>query len=1022
MMWSIGKRSARRGRVMSCAFLGKGRAERKTGVPARTFVAAIMAIAALASSSPASAGPMELSGTFAVSESGGATYSIPIAVPPGTAGMMPSLSLGYDSQRSSGIVGVGWSLNGFSAIRRCAETRAQDPSALSNGRVGFDAADRFCLDGQRLMVVTGTYGANLSEYRTEIEGFRKVTAQGTAGVGPSWFEVRLPSGRVLQYGNTVDSKILAKGKTSVRVWALNRITDTKGNYLTITYNNDTTNGTYYPTRIDYTGNATAGLATYASVQFSYVARPATDQVTAYIAGSSVKLTLQLSEIKTYTGGTQVLSYKLGYENTTPATPPTPANTATGVTRLTSVQMCDAANLCQPATSFTWSNDPDDTFTFGPWQMWLAAPGAAASSKPSVSHSNKKTGWKKTGSAPALEAYEGDIDGDGRADALINNNSAILVSLSNGSTAFTTPVSTGITTYSPALMDIFGTGKNDIVSLSATSQLVRYANNGMGGFNTTPTVLLAAPGVGHPVFPNLFTPIFSDINGDGLPDMVWHGSTNVFKYALNTGTNFATPVTITLPASMNVKANFCTANLNCNLTYADVSTTFANLSGRGNVDLVLTFNGQQAQSCTGGQNPICTKSGDPAWQVWTMRWNGSGYATAVKLVSIVHDATNMCGPPGDRVPCPDLYPPVTTRITDVNGDGLSDLFLSYPAMTGEGNSFPANQRIYVGNGSTFNTFAAGGLPAASCPTGLAFRDMYGSGRSDGICENDTALRISRPNAAATAYTALVALPNAAATGEFWLKDFNGDGYLDILVQRATNNNYWVALSTRVGGAPSDLVTGITSGLGATTTITYDALSSNATANGQPIYTRGPLGTYPSVVEVPDDYVVTRVERSNGIGGTFASAYRYEGWQRDLKGRGTLGPTKVISTDLGTNVQTATTYRLDYPYTGLLASEVKSVGAVTLSNVTNTHTATNLAAGTTRFLPLLSSSVAAGADLDGSPLPSVTMSYQYDAFGNPTLVTATASDGFGKTTSTTYTNDTTRWILGLPTQSQVTQTTP
>jgi hypothetical protein len=1013
MMWSVGERSARRERVMSWAFLDKRRAERKAGVPGRIFGAAIMAIAGLAlSQAPTFAGPMELSGTFAVGESGGATYSIPIAAPPGTAGMMPNLSLAYDSQRGSGIVGVGWSLNGFSAIRRCAETRAQDPAALSNGRVGFDAADRFCLDGQRLMVVTGTYGANLSEYRTELESFKKVTAQGTAGNGPSWFEVRLPSGRVLHYGNTTDSKILAKGKTSVRVWALNRITDTKGNYLTITYTNDTTNGTYYPLRIDYTGNATAGLATYASVQFSYVTRPTTDQVTAYIAGSSVKLTQQLSEIKTYTGGTQVLSYKLGYE--------TAANTATGVARLTSVQMCDAANLCQPATAFTWSNAPNAIFTFGPWQMWLAAPGAAASSKPAISHSNKKTGWKKTGSAPALEAYEGDIDGDGRADALINNNSAILVSLSNGTNAFSTPVSAGFNTYSPALMDIFGTGRNDIVSLSATSQLVRYANNGNGTFNPTPTVLFAAPGVGHPVFPNLFTPIFSDINGDGLPDMVWHGATNVFKFALNTGSGFGTATTITVPA--NVKANFCTTNLNCNLTYADVSTSFANLSGRGNVDLVLTFNGQQAQSCTGGQNPICTKSGDPAWQVWTMRWNGSGYAAAVKLVSIVDDATNMCGPPGDRVPCPDLYPPVTTRITDVNGDGLSDLFLSYPAMTGEGNSFPASQLIYVSNGTAFNASANGGLPAASCPTGLAFRDMYGSGRSDAICENDTALRISRPNAAATAYTALVALPAAAATGEFWLKDFNGDGYLDILVQRATNNNYWVALSNRVGGAPSDLVTGITTGLGATTTITYDALSSNATANGQPIYTRGSAGLYPIVDEVPDDYVVTRVERSNGIGGTFVSAYRYEGWQRDLKGRGTLGPTKVIATDLGTNVQTKTTYRMIYPYTGLVESEAKSVGAVTLSNVTNTHTATNLAAGTTRFLPLLSGSVVTGADLDGSPLPSITTNYQYDAFGNPTLVTSTASDGFGKTTSTTYTNDTTRWILGLPTQSQVTQTTP
>lgn len=821
MMWSVGERSARRERVMSCAFLGQGRAKCKTGVPAWTFVAAIMAIAALAlPTPPASAGPMELSGTLAVSESGGATYSVPIAVPPGTAGMMPNLSLGYDSQRGSGIVGVGWSLNGFSAIRRCAQTRAQDTSALSNGRVGFDANDRFCLDGQRLMAVTGTYGADLTEYRTEIEGFKKVISRGTAGTGPSWFEVRLPSGRVLEYGNTPDSKVLATGKTSVRVWALNKITDTKGNYLTISYDNNTATGTYYPTAINYTGNAVAGLATYASVQFSYADRPATDQVTAYIAGSSVKLTKRLSEIKTYTGGTQVLSYKLGYE--------TAANTATGVSRLVSVQMCDAANLCQPATTFTWSNAPGDTFTFGTWQMWLAAPGAVVTSKPVTSaYGSYSSGSQKTTNPGSRPNNEGDIDGDGRADALINNNGAILVSLSNGTNVFTAPVSAGFTTYSPQLMDIFGTGRNDIVSLSASSQLVRYANNGDGTFSTTPTVLFASPGVGHPVFPNLYTPIFSDLNGDGRPDMVWHNSTNVFKFALNTGTGFGTATTITVPA--NVKAGWCTTSTSCTVNYAAVTTHFANLSGRGNVDLVLTYQGQMGRSCTGRDNPICTVSGSGAGQAWTLRWNGSGYAAAVNVGSVAFGGS--CYDP----PCETVYPVVTTRITDANGDGLSDLFFYY------GGASPG-QRLYLGNGNGFSTFVSAGFAGTSCPTGLMFRDMYGSGRSDAICENDIALKISRPNAAGTAYTALAVLPNAAATGEWWLKDFNGDGYLDILVQRATNNNYWVALSTRVGGAPSDLVTGITTGLGATTTITYDALSSNATANGQPIYTRGTTGAY------------------------------------------------------------------------------------------------------------------------------------------------------------------------------------
>ena len=53
---------------------------------------------------------MSLPGQFAVNQAGAATYSIPIAVPPGTAGVMPSLSLDYSSQGSNGLLGIGWTL------------------------------------------------------------------------------------------------------------------------------------------------------------------------------------------------------------------------------------------------------------------------------------------------------------------------------------------------------------------------------------------------------------------------------------------------------------------------------------------------------------------------------------------------------------------------------------------------------------------------------------------------------------------------------------------------------------------------------------------------------------------------------------------------------------------------------------------------------------------------------------------------------------------------------------------------
>ncbi len=58
-------------------------------LPVTGFVAAVL----LSMAQPSRAGSMALPGTFAVNSMGAATYTIPIAVPPGTAGVVPSLSL-----------------------------------------------------------------------------------------------------------------------------------------------------------------------------------------------------------------------------------------------------------------------------------------------------------------------------------------------------------------------------------------------------------------------------------------------------------------------------------------------------------------------------------------------------------------------------------------------------------------------------------------------------------------------------------------------------------------------------------------------------------------------------------------------------------------------------------------------------------------------------------------------------------------------------------------------------------------
>lgn len=90
------------------------------------------------------------SGQFEVTPSGSATYTIPITIPPGTAGTEPKVAISYNSQGSNGLLGVGWSLQANSVITRCQTTLAED--GYIDG-VDFDNNDKLCLDGRRLVAV-----------------------------------------------------------------------------------------------------------------------------------------------------------------------------------------------------------------------------------------------------------------------------------------------------------------------------------------------------------------------------------------------------------------------------------------------------------------------------------------------------------------------------------------------------------------------------------------------------------------------------------------------------------------------------------------------------------------------------------------------------------------------------------------------------------------------------------------------------------------------------------------------------
>jgi hypothetical protein len=204
------------------------------------------------------------------------------------------------------------------------------------GNVNYDANDRFCLDGPQLIMVMGsTYGPITQSTAPKIHSFVKIKAYGSAGNGPSYFKLWTKAGEVMELGNSADSKVEAQGKASVRVWALSKLQDVSGNYLTVSYTEDNGNGDYRPALIDCTGNASGGLAPSRSVQF--YTTPVLTFIRSISAAQIASMGL-LTNIKTYVGTTLVRDYRLAYQN----------GSSTGRSRLISVTACagsGSAALC-----------------------------------------------------------------------------------------------------------------------------------------------------------------------------------------------------------------------------------------------------------------------------------------------------------------------------------------------------------------------------------------------------------------------------------------------------------------------------------------------------------------------------------------------------------------------------------------------------------------------------------------------------------------------------------------------------
>jgi RHS repeat-associated protein len=458
------------------------------------FAVAMMMTAATAQ---AAVGRTEAS--YGVTKDGAAVYTIPIRATEGINGMTPRLAISYAGPGSRSILGVGFALSGISYITPCRKTIAQD---LNAAPVTLTSADRYCLDGARLRIVSGAYGGTNAQYRTELDQMVRITSLASTSNIPGWFRVEMPDGLEYEYGATTDSKLMSgtgAGATP-QFWAVNKISDPYGNEIKFVYETNAAARRFRPNYISYTERAGSGHYlvdfVYQTALLPYKYQRFTPSS---IGGAAHENDRLLDRIELEHDGVVYRAYKFAYQGG-----------AGDNERLDSVEECAYAPSedCLPETKFTWQSAtaghdalasttksvatgvlPLDINGDGIEDLVWAASGTWRYMLGSASGFGNIMNTTVAATNPT-DAMALEWNGDGFSDLLIDWSDGKWRVLRGGASGFNTTavhagpggIASNTSQYSFTVRDIDADGRDDLISMALNSQLGIYARyNGSSGF-------------------------------------------------------------------------------------------------------------------------------------------------------------------------------------------------------------------------------------------------------------------------------------------------------------------------------------------------------------------------------------------------------------------------------------------------------------------------------------------------------------------------------------------------------------
>ncbi len=990
-----------------------------------------------------------IQGEFRVNESGAASYTVPLKVGAGTAGVAPQLALNYSSQGASGMLGKGWSLSGLSAITRCRQTLGQDGAAKP---ITWTSQDRFCLDGQRLVLVSGTYGASGSTYKTETDSFVTVTAEGNVATGSGYFSAETKDGSLSLYGETANAKVLTPDSQHVLSWAQSEFRDSVGNPIEFIYRN--AGRGQHIDRINYAfGPNDSSASPGAYIQFNYDGDDRSDARETYISGYAFPQKVLLDSITAYSDGEVLRHYHMEYAY----------SSLNNVPKLEYLHECaeylsvPSSSSCLNPTEFSWTED------LSGFNRQLPVENFTGSSNAGL------YGWK-----PA------DINGDGMMDIVwmqwqqrsedVEFQMRYMLS-GDGELKEMTFTNMSVVTFND--VGINNSLKMEIIDYNADGrQDVMVFNSQTGGWSVYLSTLMPAGDwrlssnrinlgiASREVF-------LTDANSDGLVDVVYVDRDDAHKLFVRLlehdpsqglGSNryyhFGSPIDLNfnpVPAGTEEgKQSPLTLDL---FLYNFFSA--GDFNGDGNGDFYLN------KTSAGCAEIIGCVNHHQGWIV-TLHSDSAGNVSANYTYQ---------GEIGDM-----LMNDEATRSKiffamqpfDVNGDGLSEVLY-------QKKRFDVN-----GERSWFYRLNTGGeygeeqeflyVPASDdMHYGMQFVDYNQDAAIDVVwADTDNGYLKVRYGDGIGGFAAEESIHYIGTSGgneAHILLDMNGDARSDYV--HIWDNKLQVAVA-QGSLQPAGVITRITNGLGGVTDIDYGSLAVNgnyerigASTNDVQIclpndltgnsgslgctdytYTVADANAFYTALnadwDLPDGShgfgrdkpvlefngsmtVVTRVTGSAPVHGdanaTSSISYHYGEAKVQASGRGMLGFQAIKTVDEQTGIETTTTYRQDYPFIGYPLSTVVRAprqagedGPVLSAAQNIWHLKNFNGVNTTKpYQPYIAESVQVsygleeGGLLQGEALQTFTTVSTYDDYGNPASISVTTegdSDTLVKTTVNQY----------------------